>query len=298
MTGHKSMHKTLLSTLLLMVLSCSGNPTSDAAQKHSLIVHENNQPVIAAPARELRVATLNIAHGRGQSLNQLLVAEASMKTNLGQIARFLRTKNVHIAALQEVDAPSIWSGNIDQARFLAEAAGYGWWGQASHASLGIADYGTAVLSAVPMRGALGLDFPPSPPTAQKGFTLAEIEWTPEMGTQITLDVISIHMDFSRKSVRRQQMEELDKIMKERSNPLVLMGDFNSESLAATLMKRAADSERHLHTWTDDQSEHFTYKQKRLDWIIVSGDLEIIDYTTADDPLSDHKAVIADLRLVK
>ncbi len=292
------MTKAISSLLLLVLLSCNSHPSSDAAQKHSLIVNENPQWSIAAPGPELRVATLNVAHGRGQSLNQLLVSDANIQTNLTRIAQFLRTQNVHIAALQEVDSPSMWSGNIDQAKHLALAAGYGWWGQASHASLGIANYGTAVLSAAPMRGALGLDFQPSPPTAQKGFTLAEIEWSPATGKSITLDVISIHMDFSRKSVRRQQMDELDQVMKGRNNPLILMGDFNSETLAAQLMKSAEENDRHLHTWTHSESAHFTYKKKRLDWIIVSGDFEILDYTTADDPLSDHNAVIADLRLVK
>ncbi|WP_165954365.1 endonuclease/exonuclease/phosphatase family protein [Seongchinamella unica] len=289
------MNKMLAGAMSLLLLSCNTIRAEEPRQQ-PLTVQHNDSAAIAPPGEILRVATLNIAHGRGQSLNQLLVSTEDIAGNLDRIAQFLRSKSIHIAALQEVDSPSAWSGNIDQANVLARIAGYPWWVQASHASLWIARYGTAILSTLPIPAAVSLDFSPSPPTAGKGFTLAQIEWDPGAGETVMVDVISIHMDFSRESVRRAQLDELAALMNNRQHPVILMGDFNSETLAASLMASAAENQRHLNTWVDDKSELFTYKKKRLDWIIVSDELEFVSYTTAQDLLSDHKAVIAELRL--
>ena len=295
------MKRFLGSCLLILIaslLACSTGPGAVDSSPQVLDVRAGENTATPAQSPILRIATLNIAHGRGESLNQMLVTNSTIENNLAAIADFLQQQGIHIAALQEVDAPSHWSGNMDQAGFIARRAGYPWWVQASHASLGIADYGTAVLSTLPIHEAMQVDFPPSPPTAQKGFTLAQIQWQPDEQAAVAIDVISIHMDFSRKSVRRQQLEKLDLLLRERRNPLILMGDFNSEYLASRLMESAAEDERHLHTWAGGESPHFSYKKKRLDWIIVSGDLEFVDYTTASEPLSDHKAVIASLRLTE
>ena len=281
---------------LLVLGACSGTPTVETGEPQQLRINKVESASMPAPGDVLRVASLNIAHGRGDSLNQLLVSKDSIRKNLGFIANFLREQEIHLAALQEVDAPSGWSGNFDHAEYLAVDAGYRWWIQASHASLGIANYGTAILSSVPIELAARLDFTPSPPTAGKGFTVAEILWQPPGHAAVTIDVVSIHMDFSRKSVREQQLQELSDTLKGRSNPLILMGDFNSETLADRLVREAAENERQLHTWIHGDNSLNSYKEKRLDWIIVSGDLEFVDYTAATAVLSDHRAVIAKLRL--
>ena len=280
----------------VLVLSCASSGEIETTSPRALTVHRSEHAPRERVNPHLRVATLNIAHGRGDSLNQLLVSRDKTRDNLDAISQFLQAREIHIAALQEADAPSWWSGDFDHAAYLAGSAGFSHWAQASHASLGVGHYGTAVLSQLPIGSAMAQDFAPSPPTANKGFTLAEITWPLDTGASVTIDVVSIHMDFSRKSVRESQMRELDQVMQNRRNPLVLMGDFNSETLADRLVAQAAQNSRHLHTVPFDQGEHSSYKDKRLDWIIVSGDFEIVDYVTAPEVLSDHRAVIATLAL--
>ena len=284
-----------LAAAVLLALSCSGTPTAPSALPRDLAIQraDAQSPATASPL--LSVATLNVAHGRGDSLNQLLVSGDSTRRNLNTIGRFLEKQAIHVAALQEVDSPSWWSGGFDHTTYLAELAGFPYWAQAAHASLGVGHYGTAVLSRFPIRQALALDFAPSPPTATKGFTLAEVAWPAGPDRTVILDVISIHMDFSRKSVRRSQLQELEQVMAQRRNPLVLMGDFNSEGLAERLL-RATENSRRLHTVPLQAGVHSSYKDKRLDWIIVSGEFEIVDYRTAPEVLSDHRAVLATLAL--
>lgn len=280
----------------LVLAACSATPAAETGEPRLLAINSAENATLPAPTATLKVASLNIAHGRGASINQMLVSTDAIRQNLDLIASFLQDNTIHVAALQEADAPSSWSGNFDHTGYLATGAGYPWWIQASHASVGVADYGTAILSSAPIQVAARLDFTPSPPTAGKGFTIAEIRWQPPEHGAVTIDVISIHMDFSRKSVREQQLQELSDTLSDRRNPVILMGDFNSETLAEQLVSNAAENVRGLHTWQDIDHPQYSYKQKRLDWIIVSGELEFVDYTTATEVLSDHRAVVATLRL--
>ena len=289
------MFTTGLLTALLFLTACAAG-LARTGEPRLLAINEQEIHPSNGPSDILRVASLNLAHGRGDALNQLLVSKQGTVSNLDKIALFLDREAIDVVALQEADADSAWSGDFDHTRYLADASGYRWWVQGSHARLGIANYGTAIMSALPMTAAASHDFSPSPPTARKGFTVAEILWRTPQGEQQVIDVISLHMDFSRKSVRAQQLAELSDTMHRRNNPVIIMGDFNSEALAGMLVARAADNARHLHTWEDDAGAQATYKAKRLDWIIVSGELEFVDYRAAADGLSDHRAVIATVRL--
>lgn len=280
----------------LSIWSCSSTPTMLSAELVPLDVQQQDVSNREQTGPLLRIASLNIAHGRGDRLNQLFVSSDTIGDNLDSIGTYFAKQDIHIAALQEVDSPSWWSGDIDEAREIAVTGGFRQWIQLSHAALGVANYGTAVLSTAPITNAAGVTFAPSPPTANKGFTLAEIQWQLSEHEAVTVDVVSIHMDFSRKSVRQKQLSELGDILKNRDNPLLLLGDFNSESLAQQLIRDAADNHRELHTFHTSDDNHYSYKNKRLDWIIISGELEFVDYHTEAAVLSDHRAVVATIRL--
>lgn len=251
------------------------------------------------PSGTLVVASLNIAHGRGTSLNQLLVSSPVTRQNLATLADYFASASADVVALQEADAASHWSGNFNHVAYIAEEALYPWYTQAAHAQIGIANYGTAIMSRHPMLGAVALAFSPTPPTAQKGFTLAEIAWRGALSGDgvVKVDVISVHLDFSRESVRAEQVKELKAVLEGRVNPVIIMGDFNSESIASDLREPDPVSQRYLHSWFDAEQDMTTYKDKRLDWILLSNELEFVRYHTAKEVLSDHRAVVAEIRMV-
>ena len=72
----------------------------------------------------LNVATLNIAHGRGTSYNQMLTSGKQIRANLDAIADVLNQQAVDVLALQEADRASRWSGRFDHVEYLARAADY------------------------------------------------------------------------------------------------------------------------------------------------------------------------------
>ena len=100
----------------------------------------------------LRVATVNVAHGRGVSTNpigQIRHSRHIIGENLTAIAAGLRRGAADVVALQEADAASDWSGGFDHVAFLAEFAGYPYRHHGLHVDFDRAGmklrYGTALL---------------------------------------------------------------------------------------------------------------------------------------------------------
>jgi endonuclease/exonuclease/phosphatase family metal-dependent hydrolase len=230
----------ITTSLLVLIWGCTGTDQRGIDERTTVLSVKQTgstegQPAADAPSPSptLRAVTLNLAHGRKDSLNQMLVSEEQIRENLDDIAAFLKDSKADVVALQEADGPSRWSGGFDHVAYLANEAGFRYHVRAEHAQIRMANYGTAVLSRWPIKEAMGLTFADTPPTASKGFTLAQIEWhNPQFAkAPVTVDVISVHLDFSRKSVRLQQIDELADVIEERAGPLIIMGDFNSEWLA-------------------------------------------------------------------
>jgi endonuclease/exonuclease/phosphatase family metal-dependent hydrolase len=247
----------------------------------------------------LRVLSLNMAHGRNDSFSQLFVNEEEIRENLAEIVEFLKRENADIVTLQEADEPSRWSGNFDHVALLAREAGYAWYTHASHVDNALGSYGTAVLSRFPISKGYQIDFNPTPPTTRKGFTLAEIEWTPGTpdGEKLTIDVVSVHLDFSRRSKRIEQIEDMKEILGQRSNPTIVLGDFNSTWSEGDREIQTLAKVRKLKTHRPEANYLYTYSEDRFDWILVSKEFEFCNYYAAPDKLSDHLAVVSEVKLI-
>ena len=254
------------------------------------------------PVDSLRVASLNLAHGRKDSANQMLVPEEGFKKNLDDVASVLKTYKPHVVALQEADAESRWSGGFDHVGYLASAAGYPWRLHETNAENWLFSFGTALLSVLPLSETVRHTFDASPPTLDKGFVLAQIDWPaddPAEDSKVSrkVDILSVHLDFSRQSVRQQQIREMVDILSSRNNPTIIMGDFNSEWLAEeSVIKELAQKSRFV-TYMPSSTDYDTYKNKRLDWVLISNDMEFVNYQVLPDTLSDHAMIVADIRFI-
>jgi len=141
-----------------------------------------------------------------------------------------------------------------------------------------------------------VDFNPTPPTPKKGFTLAEIEWKPENGDKekVVIDVISVHLDFSRSSKRIEQIEDMKEILSGRNNPAIVLGDFNSSWVEGEREIQELASKAQLSTHRPEANHLYTYFDDRFDWILISKEFNFCNYYTATDILSDHFAVVSEL----
>jgi endonuclease/exonuclease/phosphatase family metal-dependent hydrolase len=247
----------------------------------------------------LRVLSLNVAHGRKDALNQTLLDKGQIERNLGDVAALLREVDAHVVALQEADGPSRWSGGFDHVARLAEQARYPWHARGSHAKTWAFDYGTALLSRVPLTEEASHAFPPSPPSMTKGMMVGQVEWQPAgIAHPIRVDVVSVHLDFSRDSVRKQQVDEMAKFLSGRTHPVIVLGDFNSDWFdtgdrsVVTALARRCDMQAYEPHATDLGT--FPSSGKRLDWVLISGELEFLRYQVLPQLVSDHKAVVAEI----
>jgi endonuclease/exonuclease/phosphatase family metal-dependent hydrolase len=276
----------------VLVLGLAGCITSQLGPAPE--VFESGDASRAAPAAEgLRLMTLNLAHGRGTGFHQALQGEARARANLAEIEAMLQREQPHVIALQEADRPSGWSGDFDHVNFIAQAAGFDWGVHTAHAEGMGQSYGTAVIARLPLDEHGAYTFQPAVAALPKGFSLATIRW-PETG--LTIDVVSVHLEPLRTAVRQRQARELVAALADRGRPLILMGDFNTEwdgedgvlaTIAGGLSLTAYVPTAGLVT--------YPRLSRRIDWILVSCDFVFSAFRVLEDEVSDHRAVVAEVR---
>lgn len=248
----------------------------------------------------LKILTLNVAHGRKDAFNQMLVTKKTIQQNLSDIAAVLIKENADVVALQEADGPSGWSGKFDHVELIAQQAGYPWYYRADHARSWLFTYGTAVLSRWPISETIEHTFKPSPPTLNKGFLLSHMTWQSDEAAdkKLEIDIVSVHLDFSRQKVREQQISEIAAALAVREHPMIILGDFNSEWFSDESVVKALAEEAQLKVYEPHAENMRTYvsRDRRFDWILISSELEFVSYRVLPDVISDHLAVVAEVKV--
>jgi endonuclease/exonuclease/phosphatase family metal-dependent hydrolase len=256
-------------------------------------VHETS---VSLPQDTIKVLTLNISHGRNTALNQLLVSKEQIHLNLDKIAALLGDVAPDIVSFQEADAPSRWSGDFDHVVYLAEQSGFPCFVHGHHSMSWVSRYGTALLTRSRPGATGSVRFSPSWPSKQKGFVFATFEWPIEQRREL-ITLASVHFDFLRASVRDQQVSEMVARLSEIDGALILMGDLNSEWGQEPSHVRALADQLNLHAFSPENDGLGTYKDptgKRLDWILISQELEFRKYQVLPNVVADHFAVVAEI----
>jgi endonuclease/exonuclease/phosphatase family metal-dependent hydrolase len=245
----------------------------------------------------LQVLSLNLAHGRSDGVHQLLQLPSERRRTLERIAELLARERPDVVALQEADGPSFWSGGFDHVRRLQNLAGFPYAAHGSHVSGPLLRYGTGLLSSLRLEEPLAVTFDPSPPTLAKGFSLGTVDVGGER-----IDVVSVHLDFASAAVRGRQVQRMLEVLEGRGRPLVVMGDFNAGWRDPDSAVRRLTEELGLAAYEADavsgEPGVYTFPggRARLDWILVSPELSFERYAVLPDVVSDHLAVVADLRV--
>jgi endonuclease/exonuclease/phosphatase family metal-dependent hydrolase len=254
------------------------------AKNHSVKKNENGV---------ITLLSLNIAHGRSDGVNQIFQNSKSIKSNLDEIISLLKRETPDIIALQEADGPSIWSGNFSHVTYLAEKAGYNHSVRGEHVSGMRLSYGTALLSKNQIHSPVSVTFSPSPPTFSKGF----LSVSQRIGNDIEIDIISVHLDFSRKEIRQKQVQNMINKLSGKNKPLIIMGDFNCEWEKNSAVKILAEK-LNLSTYQVEENNQITFPalKKRIDFILISNDFEFITHEVLPDIVSDHLGVLSTIKL--
>jgi len=94
----------LLTTLLLVLIwSCSATEQRGIDERTTVLPVKRTGPTegesaadAPSPSPTLNAVTINLAHGRKDSMNQLLVSEEQSRKNLDDIAHYLKASNADV----------------------------------------------------------------------------------------------------------------------------------------------------------------------------------------------------------
>lgn len=196
--------------------------------------------------------------------------------NLARIAQLLQ--QFDLVGLQEVDAGSLRSANIDQIQYLARQGGFPYWYSQINRNLApFAQHSNGLLSRLRHASITEHRLPGLP---GRGAVVAEYPLSD--GQPLAIGIVHLALGWR---ARQRQLDYLVDLAD--AHPLlVLMGDFNcgcdSRSLRAMVRRsrmRGLDCE--LKTFPSWRPRH------NLDHILVSEPLRILSAHVIDYPLSDH-----------
>ncbi|MFO1371687.1 MAG: endonuclease/exonuclease/phosphatase family protein [Candidatus Competibacteraceae bacterium] len=216
---------------------------------------------------------------------QHLVPVPSRMVNLDGIARVLA--NYDLVGLQEVDAGSLRSGFVNQAKYLADYAGFEHVFDQANRKIGmISQHGNAVLSR--MRPAAITEH--KLPGVIPGRGVLEVRFGE--GAE-ALHVLILHMALGRRG-RLRQIEFLAELVSDYQH-VVLMGDLNCRSNSpemAVLLEtaRLREPAPGLYTFPSWRPN------RQLDHILVSPSLLVEGVKVLDCTFSDHLPIAMDVRL--
>jgi len=238
---------------------------------------------LAPLTRGLRVMTWNLVHGTRVSVPPGWVPRRFVEARIDHAAAVIERMHVDALMLQEADGDP----RIDRTQRLASGTGL----LAASTAGAIGHGATLVTRRAPL--AVTSAMFRSRGWDPKGVTIARVQSLE--GRE--LDVASVHLHAFSADVRIAQIRELADIVAVHrraygERALVVAGDLNDDARGTTRLLAGALG---LHT-SDEETPTFTELGLawRLDWVLVSPDLELTAHRVLGPGTSDHHPIVADI----
>ncbi len=276
----------------------------------------NHDAVSASTAftSSIRLLAYNIAHGRGPTDNNWKGTAAEKRNRIQEIAKLLADTKADVVVLNEVDFDSTWSGHQNQAKAIAQAAGFPYW--VEHRNLdvrliyGSLKSGNAILSRYPIVNSKLVRYP-ALRTSERILAGHKqgVVCTLQISKSQQLRVLAVHLEHRSEEIRVQSARKIIETVEESQIPLIAIGDFNST--LPTLSGAEFDSKRHNTMKVLLDSKHFAAAPEAtpaewnmtfpsikpgwtIDWILIPKTWSFSKHRVLDTQLSDHLPVMADL----
>ena len=262
-------------------------------------------PPVLAEGGSLTVAAYNIAHARGLADTNWA---GDRDARLRDIAALIASWSADVVVLNEVDLDATWSGRVNQARVLAERAGYAYRAEQCNYDLWLPGlrirFGNAILSRFPIVHAQPIDYPAVSGWESAAFGRKRgLVCTLDLGTGRRVRVVAVHWDTRDAAVRTGSAEAIAALARDGGPPLIAAGDFNSSLLddSASSAEVARLTEPGTLAWADDTpadpapaSFPSASPTRLIDYILAQPPLAVTSFRVVDSQLSDHRPVSAEV----
>lgn len=225
----------------------------------------------------ITVMTYNIHRGIGKD----------GKLDLARIYDTISRSNADIVALQEVERYSIRTGFQDQIEYLADKLSmYFVYGKSMNILNG--QYGNAILSKYPI-GDYRLEQLPS-----RGESRTMLQADLDINGKRFV-IYTTHLGLDR-AERKVQIERIKELIQNTESLHILTGDFNSTSEELSILyDKYIDSAVH-----SKKQEDITFKNdesgSRIDYLLLSDKLKLLDYAVRQSDASDHFPVVSKIEI--
>ncbi|NLI79532.1 MAG: hypothetical protein GX442_24200 [Candidatus Riflebacteria bacterium] len=246
-------------------------------------------PAAMAPTGfPLRIASYNIAHGRGVKVGGL--NEIAKLKNLKAIAALLRREEVDVVGISEISKHDARAKFIDQAKYLANRLDFHHvYAENTERGWGlVTSQGNAVLSRHPIVWSQNHKlWRISDASEQRGC----LETLIDLGQGRRLRFLVCHLSTNSTESPRQ-IEQILALVKASKEPVVLAGDFNLRPTSGgikALAKEMKDASAGLVTTQAVKGS----KESKIDYLFVAGPVTFgVAWTTGvKERLSDHDCLI-------
>jgi endonuclease/exonuclease/phosphatase family metal-dependent hydrolase len=262
----------------------------------------------------LRIASYNIAHGRGGSLGASSWDGGpgpARRKRLEAIGSFLDDRGIDVVVLNEVDFSALWSDHQDQAAIIARAGGYPFVARQRNIDVAVPfirfKFGNAVLSRFPILSAQRMRFGPySRLEALLAGNHDSLLTRIRLPDGLTIAVWALHLERRNERTRIEAVECILETATSITDPLFIVGDFNSSPRSFpwaqpvaeghTALDLIAASNRFaafpaLHGSPDEFTFPSVRPDRTIDWAFVPADWWIGETLVAEASWSDHLPII-------
>ena len=280
---------------------------------------------IAAPEFDgtIRVATWNIAHGRGATFDNWAGDGNSKQQRIEKISELIVGMDADVVVLNEVDFCSTWSGGYDQAATIAEQTGYPYVVKQSNLDFGFIygrwHFGNVLLSRFPVSEVEVVEFTGVNEWeswlvgCKRGFSCSvELESGSSDSAGSSISVIGLHLESRGEAVRVKEVADVARFAKKLNHPLVIAGDLNTTPSNAPQSNADVNGENGFENLIQATELSFSptlvpacqeltfpafAPETTIDWILFAEPkIKLVDQEVITTELSDHLPVVAEFRI--
>ena len=273
----------------------------------TLPIRYDANALATTPSGNIRIASYNIAHGRGSVLEASNWDGSKQEkfARLEAIGAALKKAEIDIAILNEADFAAAWSENLNQAEIIAKAGGFAYWTEQPNYDLLLPGFslrfGNAILSRHPITIATREKLKPLKSLEALAYGNHDALRVEVNVGNSNIRIWALHLDVrdsgTRVTAANQILNQLDL-----SIPTILAGDINSSpsTTSETTAYNLFSEFNGLSTFPTIDQAAFTFPtnepNRTLDWIFYSNHFSLLAGEVPTYNFSDHLPVMVELRL--